>query len=935
MGTVAAGVLLFGYGRPAQAAPDACITSGSVTTCTGNQSDGITNGPGGDFTTPPTTTLRVNRLTQDIAPASGTSGIEFADFARDIAIVADTTDGPGGPVAIVTRGANSFGVAAIAGSRSASITHTGDVTTFGTRSFGLYAYTLTGPQASITHRGAITTLGDSSDGIVALGPDSMVSIRSTGDIATSGDDAYGITAMGHTGASVVSNGNISTRGDTSYGIYAYSYFRPVSVRQTGNISTRGEEATGVIANSYYGYTSVAVTGNITTKGAYAYGIVAGGYYGVGVVMNGNISTRGDGAYGIYAFAKGGPIAILQNGDITTRGQFADGIHADTDGSIVILVNGDVTVSGAGADAIDVGHGYGVGDSLVIVGPGSTVTGGAGSGDGIDFDGGRLNYVANFGTITTLGENAIEGEGTGAEIVYNFGVITGNVDLGPGANRFENFSGGVFNSGANVFIGSGNLLRNAGTLSPGGSGSIRTTALTGNLVQTGSGVLATDLSLGNRTTDVINVSGTAALDGTVKVSVQNPALVDQRFTILSADGGVTDNGLGLLASPALQAQLLFPNPNDVVLDVDVNFALGGMNRNQTAIGSNLNQVLGAGGGSLDPVFLGLLNVYSFEAYTDALDQLSPEIYADIELLALYSASDFSDNLLSCHVNGTDTASINREGECLWVGAKGRDFQAQNDFENIGFDETAGQFAAGGQVALNPVWRLGGGLGFQSSSLSTNSGARSDGEQLQGGLALKYNPGSLLLAGAVSGAHGWYDTTRSMNFGGFSEMAQASHDLDVLQGRLHGSYVLGNPGLYTKPMIDAAITNVDLGNVNEFGAGGAGLALRGVDHTVFSISPAVEFGTEWWWSNGTLVRPYVRAGVTWYSEDDVTVAASFSGAPSSVSPFSIVAESDDVQADIAAGVELITAGNSSVRVFYDGQFGERIAVQAAGFKAGVKF
>lgn len=189
--------------------------------------------------------------------------------------------------------------------------------------------------------------------------------------------------------------------------------------------------------------------------------------------------------------------------------------------------------------------------------------------------------------------------------------------------------------------------------------------------------------------------------------------------------------------------------------------------------------------------------------------------------------------------------------------------------------------------------------------------------------------------MSAAHGWYDTTRLMNFGGFNRTAQGDQEIDVLQGRFRASYVLGNPGLYYKPMIDAAVTGVDLGSVTETGAGGASLRVHSGDHTVFSVSPAMELGTEWWWSNGTLVRPYVRGGLTWYSEDDVTVTASFLGAPGSVAPFTIAANTDDVQADVNAGVEMISGGDSTLRLFYDGHFGDRIAVNAAGFKASVKF
>jgi uncharacterized protein with beta-barrel porin domain len=197
---------------------------------------------------------------------------------------------------------------------------------------------------------------------------------------------------------------------------------------------------------------------------------------------------------------------------------------------------------------------------------------------------------------------------------------------------------LFNTGATAYVGTGNLLQNAGTLSPGGSGNIRTTALTGNMVQTNGGTFAVDLDLATPTTDRLNVSGTAKLNGTVKVAVTSAAQLKQEFVILSAAGGTTDNGLGLLASPALQASLLFPNPNDVVLGIDVDLVPDGLNRNQTNIAKNLNQALDAGAAPLEPVFLGLLNVFTIEAYADALDQLSPEIYADTQIAALYSSFD---------------------------------------------------------------------------------------------------------------------------------------------------------------------------------------------------------------------------------------------------------------------------------------------------------
>jgi len=800
LGTVAAGMLLFGYGREARAqvVPPAAPcnnVSGATVTCTGDVSDGIEID---QYGAPPDTfdTLIVNGVTKNITPATTVDGIYFGSDGN-VTINSDTTDGPGGPFSIITTGDGADGIEAFSYYGTVTVTHKGSIHTDGNDASGIYADGY--GKTIVRHTGTITTLGDYSYGIDANSEYGSVTVKQTGKITTGGYQAIGIAASAYGSAKVTQTGTISTQGDYAYGIAAASGYGTVTqtgtittrgynaygiaarslygakVTQTGNISTRGDYADGINAYTATGPLTVTQTGTISTRGYAAFGISAFSYAGnIKVNQTGNISTHGDFSYGIDATSILGSVSIRHKGNITTRGAYADGITATVySGKIIITQSGDITVTGYGADAIDVNNCncYGYGYSRVTIKAGSTITGGPGPGDGIDFDGYGVNRVVNFGTITTVGDNAIDGE-SGAEIIDNYGTITGNVDLGYGANRFNNRSGGVFNSGTNVYLGVGNTLNNAGKLSPGGSGTILTTALTGKLVQTSGGQLATDINLGAVTNDRVNITGTAKLGGKVKVAVQNPALLTHQFTILSAAGGTTNNGLGLLASPALQAQLLFPNATDVVLSVDVDFAPDGLNRNQTHIGQNLNQILGAtgaGGGALGPVYAGLFNVFTLNGYRDALDQLSPEIYADTQIAALYSSFDFSDNLLSCHVNGTTTASINYEGQCLWVGAKGRFIDGADTFQDIGFDETAGEFAGGAQFALNSMWRLGFGLGYQATSLSTSSDATSDGDQVQGGVSLKYNPGALLLAGTVSGGRGWYDTKRLMDFGGFNRTA----------------------------------------------------------------------------------------------------------------------------------------------------------------------
>lgn len=95
---VAAGMLLalFGFGNTASVVRAECTTSGTVATCTGDLSDGVSE------TSSNVETLKANSLTINISPDSGTSGISLlgvgstgddgTDFLEQMAMTADRED---------------------------------------------------------------------------------------------------------------------------------------------------------------------------------------------------------------------------------------------------------------------------------------------------------------------------------------------------------------------------------------------------------------------------------------------------------------------------------------------------------------------------------------------------------------------------------------------------------------------------------------------------------------------------------------------------------------------------------------------------------------------------------------------------------------------------------------------------------------------------
>ena len=728
--------------------------------------------------------------------------------------------------------------------------------------------------------------------------------------------------------SISSTGNISTKGRYSDGIFAYVTDNgDIEVTSSGNITTEGRNAFGIAAiGNDDGDVTIASHGNITTTGRDAIGIAAlvGDNGAISITSVGNVTTSGNDAIGIAATTFGdGPITINSTGSITTSGSDADGINVDSfGGSVTINQRGDVTVTGSDADAIDVDNADGAGNSTITIAAGSTITGGPGSGDGIDFQGGNINRVFNFGTITTAGENAIEGEGSGSELIFNSGIVTGNVDLGPGANAFNNQAGGIFNSGTTVNLGAGNTLTNAGIVSPGGNGTIQTTALTGNLVQTNPGQFNVDIDVGNTLNDRVNATGTAALNGNVKVQATNVSFGPKSFTILSAAGGTTDNGLGLIASPALQAGLTFPNATDVVLGVSLDFSpsAAGLNPNQTRIGNYLNAAFGAGGGTLGPIFNGLLNgVFEIEAYRWALDQLSPEVYLMTETATLFAAEEFTNNLFSCPIAGGGYAFI-AEGQCVWVRPEGRFLNRNRTANNIGFDEDSGAFSAGAQVALAPGWFIGGALGYETASLNTSTGAASDSDRFNIGGVLKYQRGPMLFAAAVSGGIADFETHRHIDFGGFTAQAHSEHDVTYVAGQFRAAYLLSHSRWYAKPLVDLNLTHLNRDALNETGGGAANLDVSGGDETFFSVTPAIEFGGDIYMGGNSVLRPFIKAGVTFFNDDEHALTARFAGAPGGIGGFAIESEFDDVFADIETGVSVIDNELGSLSISYEARIAE---------------
>ena len=414
----------------------------------------------------------------------------------------------------------------------------------------------------------------------------------------------------------------------------------VDVTNTGSIIIAGDNSIGIFAQSVGG------GGGLVKPGGGAASVIAqsGGTGDGGTVTIDNtagaIIVTGDNSMALYSQSVGG-------------GGGAVGLAADPPGQIgaflfsgtaggagaaqAIIVNQTGSLIALGANSIGLtaqsNAAGGNGDITVNINNASAtqpslIAGGSGQGAGVAILNGANNQLNNDGIITTaqgIHGFAIRGT-TGDDHVNNNGLIIGSVDLGSGANSFDNKADMIFDSGVTAYLGQGNFLTNEGLLSPGAYQSVLTTSVTGNVIQSPTGTYGVDLDLETQSADRIDVTGTADVSGTVAVNLVDPmnapgyALPGSHSDILvSAAGGETHDGISLQAptTAVVSYSLDYPNATDIVLTYTIDYSPAGLTENERSVGSAVNRIQRA---QVSPAFRPIATALFFQPSEAALAQI---------------------------------------------------------------------------------------------------------------------------------------------------------------------------------------------------------------------------------------------------------------------------------------------------------------------------
>ncbi|MBS1143221.1 MAG: Outer rane autotransporter barrel [Proteobacteria bacterium] len=821
-----------------------------------------------------------------------------------------------------------------------------------------------GKEVFINHTGSITTTGQGSVAVLAQ---SIGGGGGIGGIGAIGDaDSKQISFGGKGGSSgnggpvhvIISQGEISTTGVVAHAIFAqsigggggYAGNVDLGVTDFGNAFAFAGDG-GNAGNG--GQVTVENFGNIVTRGRGAMGIFAqsvGGGGGLGGTVGAGIGTAGS----VGGTGAGGDVTVKQTGDISTYGDAAHGIVAQSNGGVSSGIYtgsaGVVTVSSSGNIVTNGAKAHGIvaqslggasnGDVIVNINDGS-VTGGSGTGVGIMVLNGANNVITNKGTISALSGTALTG-GIGSETLHNQGKITGNVDLGSGSNAINNLTDATFNSLTTIAVGIGRSLTNDGALSPGGSLLAQHTALTGNLLQNAGGSYNVDLSLAGRSSDHLEVSGSAQVGGSIRVTAIDTGATqigNRQSVVLSAGNGVTPSNLTLIApsSPIVTYALVYPSSNEIAVSSRVDFSPPSLGLNARQIGAHLNAIQMAGGSTgIAPLIAALVNLPDEASLRAAYEKLGPGALGNQAGTAAAASLGFNDAMHSCRQYDGDYRFI-REGECSWfrLGGSIRD-QERTDL-NAGFKQDALTLAGGLQKAIRPDLHLGFGLSYQKSMLNSTY-SNINGERFEGGLILKHRDGATRVSASLSAGYGHFNAQRLVDI--VSPGIHASSKQDVwsasLQGRVSHD-IMNSESAYIRPMLGLGVSYVTRNGYSESGAGGANLNVAKENDTFVSLQPAVEFGGEFGMGGeGTLLRHFIRLGATHFlGSNERRITASLEGAPAGVEPFTVVTRSDRTYGDLALGIDILRKSGTTLRIEYNGQFSANSAMNVVGIKFAMPF
>jgi len=575
--------------------------------------------------------------------------------------------------------------------------------------------------------------------------------------------------------------------------------------------------------------------------------------------------------------------IVAGSQLFLDGDLPSGLRA---GGVDLQMDGLVIADGTAIRAFsfvetDQGLGPG-GDITVRVGEDGIVVGG--SGYAVDIDGGADNRLVNRGVIVSDSNRAVRG-GAGDERIVNFGTIVGNVDLGGGANSFANRSGALFETGRRVNLGAGGRLTNAGTLSPGGVGSIQRTVVQGDLHQRSGSTYLVDIDAEGRS-DRLAVEGGVTIETGSTVQVQRAAGnydVGGRYRILTATQGIQGefDELEQGRLPFLELQLGY-RTRLVYLDIGRSgtaFADVAQSANQRSVARAL--------GSLDrnnAAYRAIVWLDEKEA-AEAYDNLSGELHATTQGLSGeiarrlrtllldriggrgtgFSSGLQSGNLASLVLPASDADPVappapERPGPQFWMQAFGATGSQDGDGNAASSRNATWGTMLGAEMLLSESFGIGLAAGYQNDRLEVDSRqSRADIDSYSLAAYGLWRQGPWRVRGGAGFAWHEFESRRDITVPGLGGTAKARYSGWTGQTFGEVGYRIDLEAVSLEPFAGLSFHHSRTESHRERGAGAANLDVRSDRHSELVSTLGVQATQRFELSGGVELRPH--ASLAW--------------------------------------------------------------------------
>ncbi|MGF7053652.1 outer membrane autotransporter protein [Bosea sp. OAE752] len=853
----------------------------------------------------------------------------------------------------------SVGVFAGAAGGAVSVAGTAS---FDTLQFSANGYALSGGTLSILPAGGTSGTFNVDNGVIANiastiadGSGTAIAKAGNGRLVLSGSNSYSggtaveggvlqISANANLGAA---SGGLSLNGGTLATTASFASFRPVALDGPGGFD--------VAAGTQFELGgTVSGAGSLTKLGAGTQILTGANTYTGGTTISGGVLQIGNGGTSgsiIGNVVNNRTLAFNRSDDITFAGTISGG--------------GDVQKLGAGSLTLTGTNSYG--GTLIQAGTliGSAMSFGLGpihNNAALVFDQpGDATFaqaINGTGTLTKRGAGNLNLTGDG-NLIGATTVEDGKLSVNA---SFENSAVTVLSGAA--LGGSGTVgsttIQSGATIAPGNS--IGTLNVNGNLTLAPGSTYEAEIA-GNGTSDRIAVTGSAIVTGSqVGVTALDPQtsyVNGERYTILTATGGVTGSAPGAVSRSAFLDLSVDQQPDQIDLIIAVKgtppvtppgsgptptpppaiFETVAQTRNQFATAGALDTLLQVGGTLALYNSLLMLDAPGARA---AFDSLSGEVHASAKTALIDESwllrNAVNDRLRSAFgaVGAQPMTTLNygftadlapsvkgpmpelrSDRFAVWGQGYGSWGTTDSDRNAAKLTRSTGGFLIGADAAVFDTLRVGVIAGYSRSEFDVK-GRRSSGESDNYHLGL-YGGGQWGALNLRTGAsYTWHDVeiSRTVAFAGFGNSLKADYNAGTAQvfGELGYRVDLGRVAF--EPFAGLAYVNLHTDGFRET-SGAAALSSRGGDTNVGYSTLGLRAATSFDLRGVGLT---LRGGLAWrHAFGDVTPTATLAFAGST--PFSVagVPIAKDA-ALLEAGLDLAIGQSASLGLSYTGQLAQ---------------